>query len=455
MSTALTKFSFSFFAMLLLIMLVPYVASCHFIMKHQLNSDFSVFYNSSQKILQQDYGNIYSKKATTPFRFIIKTNTTITPKTANLSANLAPPIFNWLISPLSQFSYAQAFMLYSIVSSLFAAYALYILYKTYYQKPPLFLLMLGVALSASLPAYQALASGQVSFILLGLTLTGWAQGRQQHDVKAGLALGIALTLKYFVGLFFITFLLTKRWKIVVTMLLTFLTLNGLSLLLLGPEPFLHYLGNLKAIDWYSSNTNGSLLGWIVRVAYPTVTFPHLHTTLLLQFAYLVFGICGLALLVWFTPPRFNHDPKYWDLGFAMTLVLMLLLSPLGWTYYFPLLILPLMLLIRFILQTDYPPIPTFLTSLAIFFGTYPEDYIRIRDLGTTFLNALGPYSIYCYSLLILCGLMCYLYHQTQHNLIPEPQSPPTTQPEWPLIFLFIIANAPGINAIFATTLMFK
>jgi len=63
----------------------------------------------------------------------------------------------------------------------------------------------------------------------------------------------------------------------------------------------------------------------------------------------------LAILIWYCCiiRKLNSDDKKFDLGFGITLVTMLFLSPLGWLYYYPLLFLPGLALLRNYQQESY------------------------------------------------------------------------------------------------------
>jgi hypothetical protein len=107
-----------------------------------------------------------------------------------------------------------------------------------------------------------------------------------------------------------------------------------GLLVFGIEAHTAWLRELKAIHWVGANTNASLLGFLTRtlsesaVFSPVVNVPELVKPLWCLSAGIV-GVCSLRATM--GNPVTATDI---DRDFAILLLAALLISPLGWTYYF-------------------------------------------------------------------------------------------------------------------------
>ena len=444
-TTKITRLHLIIFISLFSILLLPYLSTGKYIMQHNLSTDFAIFYGSAKQIAHHHYDKIYQRSAMSPYHFIMNGKQLAHTSNGILAANLNPPIFNLLLSPLAHFNYATSFLVFSLISTLCAIYSLYLINRVLHQPSDPLWLFLSLAFFAFLPTFQNFVGGQVSLILSALLLTAWSQGRKQHDRIAGIALGAALAIKYFTGLFVITLLLGKRWRFLGSMLCTFIVLNLIAWLVLGSEAHWHYLHTLQAIYWFGNNWNASLLGWLMRLNYPTTQHTLAQSDLLLKIGLTAFALCGSALLTVCCSSHKQQDHTKWDLAVAMTIVLMLLLSPLSWTYYFTLLMLPLNLLIKFLMQRQYPLIPTLLTYSTIFLTCYPQSYLRVTEQGYNPALALFDYSFYCYALLLLCAMLSYYYCKI--TTTPLATSEPTLASEWPTLILISLALLPGTNAV--------
>jgi hypothetical protein len=124
---------------------------------------------------------------------------------------------------------------------------------------------------------------------------------------------------------------------------------------LGLESYAHYRQALAEVTWQSYTGNGSAFGFFSRIfggsySVALIDMPALGKAL----SYLL-SIILLALLVWLLRPsqRIAATVRA-DLGFSFTLVAALLISPLGWMYYFPLLLIPFFVLFRLAYSYELP-----------------------------------------------------------------------------------------------------
>ncbi len=197
------------------------------------------------------------------------------------------------------------------------------------------------------PVYQQLAQGQLNFLLVFLITLTWVADRHDRPGWAGIALGIAAGLKLYPAFLFVYFLFTGRWRALATGALAVLTVNGGALVLFGPSEFRTYAEQVipSLFGYQGSWRNVSLTGFWLRIfdpqphdkVVPLVVNPTAATALALVSRGLVTG--AVAWAAWRARAGAGRDR-----AFAGAVVGMLLVSPIVWTHYFVLLVLPVGLL---------------------------------------------------------------------------------------------------------------
>jgi hypothetical protein len=172
----------------------------------------------------------------------------------------------------------------------------------------------------------------------------WLDARNGRSLRAGIVLGLASSVKIFFGLFFIFFAARREWRLMATAVLTFVAVNLIGLSIFGFQNYYQYLAQHSAVSLYvNASWNASLMAFFTRLFGGAQNIPILSVPML---AYsLIYGISGLliGMIVWISAPRKADAAPVsrFDLGFSLSLIAMLLISPYGWIYYFPCLIIPL------------------------------------------------------------------------------------------------------------------
>jgi hypothetical protein len=170
-------------------------------------------------------------------------------------------------------------------------------------------------------------------------------------VRAGVLLGVLASIKYFYGLFLVYFVLIRAWRGLLAMLAAGCGMVVVSVAVFGVVAYQQYSHVLQLISWYSSSWNASSLGFWRRLLggegnWSLWQWPQAVPSLVI--------VTNLGLLLSYVGYARNwprHNQVRNQALFAYTLVLMLLLSPLGWLYYFLVLLIPLLMLyVRFMAQ---------------------------------------------------------------------------------------------------------
>lgn len=265
----------------------------------------------------------------------------------DMHPNLNPPVSILLFAPLSKLPFAYAFWSWALISLACAAAAAWLMAGAYATDEARFGWSIGllILLLTYTPTWVAVSVGQTTLSVLLLLAAGWRLARAGRECSAGVLLGATLAIKPFAGVLLVYFLALRRWRLVAWYACSFAAANLVALILMGPGVFARYLDVLKSVSWHSINMNVSLFGFLARLfggagGHPPATggdWPQ------------ILGYAVSALLLGSLIPLSRRlpawpSPRGIDIGYAYCLVLMLLISPLGWIYYFPILIISFLII---------------------------------------------------------------------------------------------------------------
>jgi hypothetical protein len=427
---------FSFFAWMLLIFftLTFYLLRVKLSGLHYGATDFFKFYQSMRFYFSGQ--NLY-----TPTIIEIHKKTSVSWITAN--GNLNPPFFTLFLLPLYYFNYADALKIWSIGSlvSLFLSGWLVLRPFPQWHK---YTLPILTAFAIYIPNSANFAYGQISTYLLVLLAGTWLCGRNKQDICAGILIGIACAVKIFCGLFLIYFLCISRFRLLFTACLTGAAAFLSSVFIFGLDSYFQYHLVLKKIIWYSASWNASFYGFFMRLFSqteknkPLFAVPYLTDILTL--------ICSAALLVYLVYSWRKLGSRYFDIGFSLTLISMLLLSPLGWMYYFGILLIPFLVLIDHSAHSRHQVMIAVNVCIFLLLSTLAGDFLVTSSIQTKtqiFFN--GGVSFYA-----LIGLLMLYVIIIKEKLNSGPISLPSNSPigkkQWIIFYLF--AFIPSLMSFF-------
>jgi hypothetical protein len=166
------------------------------------------------------------------------------------------------------------------------------------------------------------------------------------------------------------------------------------------------------VDWQATSWNASIFGFLTRIFGGSGNVPLINLpTLGFVLAYLA---CAVLVIIYGFQIYFEKNRARtvnFDLEFSLTLVLVVLLSPLGWMYYFVFLFLPAVVLWQTAetqgLSTVKP-----LILLAWILSSIPHNLIYPQDLQgslTIFTTAGG---FYFYALVIFLCIIVFVKHRS-------------------------------------------
>ncbi len=313
-----------------------YCALIYTMITCQYNSDFTSFYSSA----------LAARQGSNPYQSML---TSFLPVEKDSLINLNPPILLLLFYPLTYCSYPVALNIWltlSIIVGLIGAWFTFnIAFSQRFIKNNW--LSLYTAYLFLFSTLICLSTNQVGTLLLLCLMLGYHFYLKNEDYPAGILWGFIIGLKFFPGLLFFYVLRQNRIKLFTVMLVTIALCFLLPLLMYGTTIYIQFYHAMAGIGWYENPWNASLLAFIHRVFVEIQYIEWIIPTYIIVLFVALIGYLW-SLTTHDAPDNINHQP------FCLTLMMMLILSPLGWVYYFPILLFPLMLSWASIMKENEP-----------------------------------------------------------------------------------------------------
>ncbi len=416
-----------------------------------LYSDYGKFYHSQRLCIEGK--NIYS-----PIYFVknrqnsaldhgfVSDQTTVRQAIIPLAGNLNPPFFTLVSFPLAYLKYAKAILLWTFFS-IGAGWIGILLIQQKLDPSSIgslqTCLLLLIGLMGYFPSFASIEFGQVSLLLLPLLVLGWCAARSHNSKKAAFILGITASFKPFFGLFLLYFFIRQEWRSLLLCVVTILACGLLSAAFFGIDTYHAYYQACHQIVWAASSWNVSLYGVLLRFIggaeknIPLFFVPHLFI-----FAYLFLSALLIGLLIYFLRPvpAIDSQEKV-DLDFSIILLGMLLLSPLGWIYYFPLLCLPVLILWNFSKKGLLPISLPLLLATFLLFTNLPTTLIPSNDIkANNLLHVFLGSSLYFFALIGLAVLLFFVRHLCANKTKRHFESIPSSL----LLLVYVVVFLPSI-----------
>jgi hypothetical protein len=259
--------------------------------------------------------------------------------------NLNPPHFQLLVAPLVPLGYRGALFVWLAVNAAITMAAGRLVLRELRPRLTVARVLLGGLLVFASAAWTSVAvTGEMSLLLL-LPFTGaWVAARRGRWTAAGALLGACVSVKLFFLVFVGWLVAARAWKAVAAALAASACCVGTGAAVYGPGAYVDWLHGLSRVAWWWLPMNVSLRGLAERLFHAGPPYssvfaaPHLAWPLWLALAAVV-----AAVTAWRTWPG-SGTPDV-DRLFAVLLLAALLVSPLGWVYYLPLVTGPLLALV--------------------------------------------------------------------------------------------------------------
>lgn len=314
-----------------------------------------------------------------------------------LHPNLNPPVFIALTKPLARLDFSTAWWLWSITSIFCGALSLILIFRARVWPAvhgPAAAALLGVLFFGYFPTFSTISLGQTTlFLFLPLTL-GWLALRRGDNQKAGIWLGLAASMKPFVGLIFPLLLLRRDWHAASTFTVSFLIAILFGGWIVGFDSYSAYVAVLDTITWYATSWNASFTGFFTRIFGGSLNVPWVYVPPLAKILTVACSLVVFYIVARITMQLEDHDRAVQaDALLALAIPAMLLISPFGWVYYFPL--LSISILISWIFSESFPNRRSYriILAFAVAMTAIPSVIIQSQDMNNPlyWLQNAAPY----------------------------------------------------------------
>ena len=413
------------YALLIQALILGLILSCYLLTINAAahfpqSTDFYKFYNSAKFFWSGE--NIYKPiPMTIPFPGI-NSPTTDTQIIKNLHPNLNSPFHTLCMSLFGLLDFQTAFWIWSLLSLCCGLAAVALFYKNIVNTHInlVYLVNIWIIFLLYFPSWINIRLGQFSFILVLLISISWNTYKMGEDVATGIILGLAVALKLFFGIFFILFLFYRRWRLTFCLLGTFIACNILSIFIFTIPTFKNFLSLLQNMPWYAGSWNASFMGFFTRIFGGSMNIPFVNLPWLARTLSFLLSIFLLGSMIWLARPHFSRsESDRFDLVFSLALVQMLLISPYGWLYYFPMLILPMIVAWRISEKYHFGLKYKILIVFTWALTTIPTPLIWAEDVKMNqpiiWFTSAG---IYFYALVIISGIFGGLLYKINKPLLP-------------------------------------
>jgi Glycosyltransferase family 87 len=267
----------------------------------------------------------------------------------SIEYNAHPPTSVLLILPLARFDYPDAVLAWNVISLTAFGVSLWFvaseLALPWTMLPPAFAL-----LALCHPVYGNVYQGQLTLILVLLVTALWMFERSERPAFAGIILGAAIAIKLFPAYLAMYYLARRRFQVVFTAAVSLLVLTLATALVLGVDTYRDYVevvlpGQAK---FRSFSYNFSIAGFWHKLFDPVAetgpVVPLWFCPALARWGTL-FSDLAITVIAAMLAYRAQTRAQR-EIAFALTVIGMLLVSPVTWDFSLPLLLIPFAVMVR-------------------------------------------------------------------------------------------------------------
>lgn len=314
--------------------------------------------------------------------------------------NFHPPFNAILFLPLSFLSYQNAFVFIGILSILLLLLINVLVVEGLKFNGEWFLNITCFTLYWH-PVFFCLMNGQSSMIIAACLIGGWFCLRFEKAYVAGFLFAIATLMKLFPGLILLYLLMMKNWRTFFVMVFFIVFGVTATAFIVGIDNMQTYSIIIVAkniAEFQGFVLNHSIGGLVTRIlgertawTEPLLQLPRISSLIivLIDSFILIYTFLKISKMI--------AKKELADYAFALTLIAMLLLSPLTWSHIFPVLILPIVLLLQE--HIDEPSSTKLCLILFVIFLLSLPDLLISRTL----MAIHHPFIIPWYSMLLTLG----------------------------------------------------
>jgi hypothetical protein len=244
--------------------------------------------------------------------------------------NLNPPSVTVLFLPFALMPLRIAAFVWTLMGAGFLAVTWTVAAKRIPLSRSVSIGSLGVLLCTVGASGIIWLEGQFTWALVFVVTMGWLHFRDNRDVQAGLYLGAAIAAKPFLAIG----ALALGLPILLVAATTSITITIIGIVVAGWPIWQRWLLGSSTVDWIGRPGNVSFWGLAARWYTPVLSAPMTLAGLGPRVALAVAGL-GLGALI-LTRRRRDLDERW-----TLAMLTSILVSPLGWTHYLPIVAAPL------------------------------------------------------------------------------------------------------------------
>jgi hypothetical protein len=251
-----------------------------------------------------------------------------------LGGVIYPPLSIVVFSTLNLFAFTMVEKVWAILSIISLFTAVYLIFKIYNKQilSTLGFIILGLV-CFSFPVKFTLGMGQVNNFILLIFVAAIYFLQQKKSYLASFLLALSFAIKLFPAFLLVHFLLTKRWKFLLTFISSLILLSIVAFVLIGPKInvyfYQHFLPTLLT-GWKTDYYNQSLTGFIGR------SFArNFYSELIVNLASILF-ILSSCLVVF----KSRKSKELVNMNFGLLITLNLIVNNFSWQHHFVFLIFP-------------------------------------------------------------------------------------------------------------------
>lgn len=263
-----------------------------------------------------------------------------------LSVNVNTPVMSFLLHPFFNVSTTLLtnVIVWTAISLFGAALGIFILMMLFESKLSMIYFMPLLALFyLSWPSIYNLRLGEVSYLLLPIFCAFFFLEKKGFRLLAVILIALLSAMKLFFLIFILFYLFKKEWKYLLIYVVSFLVFFFAPIFYYSVDvyrAFFQTMDNAELIFQHAVfGANGSILGLIERVD----RLWQFHLSY--HYKKLILLLSAVILLGWY----YFFDKKYIaklsefsdDIRIGFLTVFALMLSPLGWVYYYVFLLIPI------------------------------------------------------------------------------------------------------------------
>jgi glycosyl transferase family 87 len=371
----------------------------------QAGSDFIIYYTAAQLVRDGQAQNLYNLEVQKHFQRKLLSSIEFRDKL--LPYNHPPFEVVWYL-PLSRLSYLKAFLVWDLLSLLCYAAGLFLLTKNLTGTSDADFTFVWLGSAAFLPVLVTLLQGQdTAVVFLSLTLAFYSL-KTSREALAGLWLSLALTKFQILAPILLLILLKKQWRVLAGFMVGAVATFLVSMTIVGMPGLKAYFRLLfEMIGWVNRYGIYPAQMHCLRGQFYALCFDN-HPGLAVGLTIAV-DLLLIVLLLNAWRERWDVQGPFFDLKFALLIIISLLVSPHLNFHDLSLLLLPGVLIYRSTFSGELSLAARRLLATALFLVGYPI------LLCTLIISNQLPIQMSVWGVLALAGVLIYYLRIMEHR----------------------------------------